>query len=104
MSENEPLAIAVSSSAGNVYLPEFEEVLSNKDKRRGVIIVVGAGVSRAATGGAAVAAWPGLISNGLTHCLERGFKPPEWGTKWAPFLKSDDSKDLVLVAGRVQRP
>jgi tetratricopeptide (TPR) repeat protein len=75
-------------------------------QRRRVVVVVGAGVSVAATAGTsgeAVASWKGLLNNGIEHCIRFG-RPPVpvgWAERRRADLDSGDLDSLLLVADSI---
>jgi tetratricopeptide (TPR) repeat protein len=77
------------------------------------LLIVGAGVSVAATAGgplAGLAKWKGLLVNGIDRCLEVGRPRPDqkWARRRREDLESDDLDDLLsvaeLIAGRLGAP
>lgn len=59
------------------------EDLRGELARGRVIVLVGAGVSAAATGGAPVASWTGLLKDGVARCEELALRPlpTGWGDR-----------------------
>ena len=46
--------------------------------KRQVVVLCGAGVSLAATGGASVTGWKALLRNGLIHCKDWAHADEDW--------------------------
>jgi tetratricopeptide (TPR) repeat protein len=68
-----------------------------------VIVLVGAGVSVAATGRAPVASWPGLLEDGVARCEELELRPlpAGWGDRTRAQIASGDVEELLLAAEAV---
>ena len=67
------------------------------------LVVVGTGVSLAATGNNdKLASWKGLISSGIDRCVELGLRDAKWGEQQNELLKGD-LDDLLGVAEQVAR-
>ncbi|MGH8887002.1 MAG: SIR2 family protein [Egibacteraceae bacterium] len=69
-----------------------------------VVVVVGAGVSIAASGGAQAASWTGLLTTGVERCeqLVPGL-PAGWGERVRGEIGSGDLDDLLSAAEKVTR-
>lgn len=66
------------------------------------LLVVGSGISIAATGGTTTAAWQGLIEDGLERARDlRPDLPTNWVHDSRKLLKSRSTPDLIVVAQRV---
>jgi Ca-activated chloride channel homolog len=63
-----------------------------------VLVVVGSGVSRAASGDNEVAAWPGLLRSGLRHLRKIRKVLPEWADLRSKAIDEGDVAKLVEVA------
>jgi tetratricopeptide (TPR) repeat protein len=68
-----------------------------------VVVVVGAGVSVAATGRVAVASWQGLLEHGIVRVEEvcAGRLPKGWAAMMRPLVASGDVSLLIGVAEQV---
>jgi tetratricopeptide (TPR) repeat protein len=71
------------------------EDLKQAIAQRQAIVIVGAGVSSAATGGDKLASWNGLIEHGIDHCVALGLTD---GTTWRALLAGGDVDELVTAA------
>lgn len=69
------------------------------------IVVVGAGVSVAATSGAGCASWTGLMKNGVARCQElfSHSLPPNWANRLQQEIESGDIDDLVGAAEKISK-
>ena len=67
-----------------------------------VLIVVGSGVSLAATRGNPVAGWPGLLRSGLEHLLMIRKVEKEWADRRFEEIRRGDVARLVEVAQEVR--
>jgi formylglycine-generating enzyme required for sulfatase activity len=84
--------------SGSRGLGELREQLH----RRSVVVVAGAGVSLAATGNNPLAAWVGLLRDGIEHCSEFGI--PRLSADHAQLLTAltdTGNVDLMLAAATV---
>jgi hypothetical protein len=61
-------------------------------------IVVGTGVSAAATNGNVLASWRGLISDGLDRCLAMGSRDEQWVDRAKQDVNSKYENDLIVAA------
>ena len=79
------------------------EDLRRELARGRVIVLVGAGVSVGATGGAAVASWTGLLEDGVARCEELALRPlpAGWGDRIRAQIQSDDVEELLFAAEAV---
>jgi hypothetical protein len=77
--------------------------LKREVAEKNAIIVVGAGVSMAATGNHSLSSWKGLLQDGIERCVSVGYPKPvkSWGSLMSKLLKNGDSIDLVSVAEQV---
>jgi hypothetical protein len=67
-----------------------------------VVVLVGAGVSIGATGGAPVASWTGLLEDGVARCEGLGWPlPTGWGGRTRAQIESGDVEELLLAAEAV---
>ena len=81
----------------------LEQDLSREIERGRVVIVVGSGVSVAATGNRPVASWVGL-EDGVSRCEQLFLTLPDgWGNGLRAKLRSGDAEDLLYVADEVAR-
>jgi len=82
----------------------LEQDLRREVGRGRVVVVVGAGVSVAATRGEAIASWVGLLENGVSRC-EQVFLtlPDDWGDGLRARIRSGEADDLLFVAEEVTR-
>lgn len=66
------------------------------------VVVVGAGVSMAATSGAPTACWVGLLEDGISRCEEVGSEVPSgWGDVVRKLLALGDRDSMLSVAESV---
>jgi hypothetical protein len=79
------------------------EDLRGELARGRVIVLVGAGVSVAATGGASVASWTGLLEDGVARCEHLALRPlpAGWGDRTRAQIQSGDVEELLLAAEAV---
>jgi tetratricopeptide (TPR) repeat protein len=73
--------------------------------RRQVVVVVGAGVAVAATGGASSASWLGLLQDGVARCeavIGHGL-PAGWGDRVRAQIDSGDVEELLSAAENITR-
>jgi tetratricopeptide (TPR) repeat protein len=82
------------------------EYLRRQIAERQVLLVVGAGVSMAATAGSptqSYASWKGLLDNGISSCLVSGTQslPAGWAERRREDLASNDLDRLLSVAKQV---
>jgi tetratricopeptide (TPR) repeat protein len=79
------------------------EDLRQELARGRVIVLVGAGVSVGATGGAPVASWTGLLEDGVARReqLPMGPLPAGWGDRVRGQIQSGDVEELLLAAEAV---
>jgi ADP-ribose pyrophosphatase YjhB (NUDIX family) len=76
-----------------------------RDLRDGsVLVVVGTGVSAAATGNAPTATWKGLLKDGLERCcaLDSTLNL-DWQLRVSDEIESDDLDDLLSAAEKISR-
>ena len=69
--------------------------------KRQVLVVVGAGVSVAATG-ADIAGWVGLLENGVSRCEELGLSPAK-AEIWRSLIHSQDVEMMISAAELVTK-
>jgi tetratricopeptide (TPR) repeat protein len=88
---------------GEVMNGLLVEDLRGELARGQVIVLVGAGVSMAATGRASVASWPGLLEDGVARCEELALRPlpAGWGDRTRAQIASGDVEELLLAAEAV---
>jgi hypothetical protein len=69
--------------------------------RKDVLAILGAGVSIAATRGARVASWEGLLHNGVERCAEivRPKLPGDWAARVLSQVDSPDLDDRLAATG-----
>ena len=79
------------------------EDLRSELARGRVIVLVGAGVSLAATGGVPVASWTGLLTDGMARCEQLALRPlpAGWGDRTRAQIESGDVEELLLAAEAV---
>jgi hypothetical protein len=70
-----------------------------------VVVVVGSGVSVAATGNAPAASWTGLLEDGVAYCqsLLGPSLPPGWAERRRDQLASGDTEELISAAEDITR-
>jgi tetratricopeptide (TPR) repeat protein len=79
------------------------EALRQAIEEKKVLVVVGSGVSVAATGGAECASWPGLLRDGIAWCEgHRQGLPAGWGDRGRASLASGDLDEMLAVASQVE--
>jgi tetratricopeptide (TPR) repeat protein len=78
----------------STLLADLRAHIANRD----VLVLVGAGVSAAATNGQAIAQWKGLLHHGLERCKAVCALTDDWLAKKQADLNSDDIDDLFSVA------
>src|SRR5918995_2518805 len=76
--------------------------LAERIAAKRVLVVVGTGVSLAATGGEKLASWKGLIASGVDRLVELGLRDAKWATSQKELLEGD-LDDLLGVAEQVSR-
>jgi hypothetical protein len=69
--------------------------------RAEAVLVVGAGVSVAATAGDPVAGWRGLLEHGVDRCAEVASVPTDWSRRAREEIHSGDIDDLLVAAEKV---
>jgi hypothetical protein len=80
------------------------EDLASALARPDALVLVGAGVSVAATDGSPVASWAGLLRDGVDQCLKVvSSLPDNWGEMRHSMIDSGDSDSLLLVAEDISR-
>jgi hypothetical protein len=69
------------------------------------VVVVGSGVSVAATGNASAASWTGLLENGVAYCqsLLGPTLPQGWAERRRGQLASGDTEELISAAEDITR-
>jgi tetratricopeptide (TPR) repeat protein len=79
------------------------EDLRRELARGRVIVLVGAGVSVAATGRAPVASWTGLLEDGVARCEQLALRPlpAGWGDRTRAQIATGDVEELLLAAEAV---
>jgi len=76
--------------------------LSEQIAGRQVVVVVGAGVSIAASGGAKAASWTGLLTTAIDRCEQLAHNlPAGWGERIRGQIDSGDSYELHSAADNV---
>ncbi len=72
---------------------------------RRVVLIVGAGVSVAATGGAPTASWTGLLADGVAYCesLLGPSLPAGWADRRRDQLTHGDTEEIISVAEDITR-
>jgi hypothetical protein len=85
-------------------ISEMRQALSKGD----VVVLTGAGVSMAATGGAPAASWTGLLESGIERAVElNGVLPSAWRSlseeELRTGLESDHLDSVLSVAEKVER-
>ncbi|MFL6291603.1 MAG: SIR2 family protein, partial [Thermoanaerobaculia bacterium] len=66
-----------------------------------VLVVVGAGVSVAATQGNPLASWQGLLENGVERCVAVRGLDAKWASRVREEIRSGDLDDLLSAAEKV---
>jgi hypothetical protein len=78
--------------------------LAREIAKRQIVVVVGAGVSIAASGGARAASWTGLLTTGVERCEEFDHRLPSgWGERIRGEISSGDLDELLSAAEKVTR-
>jgi len=82
-------------------IDELREQIAKGD----ALIIVGAGVSIAATGNAPTASWVGLLRDGIAGCEKVGLPKPKpgWGDSQRQALTNGDLVDLLAVASQIEQ-
>lgn len=87
-------------SSGHLVLDELRQQIS----RRQVVVVIGAGVSMAATNGAATASWSGLLQSGVARVEEVGQElKTGWGDRQRAAIAGGDLDELLGAAENIAR-
>ncbi len=69
-----------------------------------MLVVAGAGVSVAATGGDCLASWTGLLRHGVERCVEVAGELPEgWAQRIRAEIDSGDHDELLSAAEKISR-
>src|SRR3954467_8376972 len=74
--------------------------LAERIAAKRVLVVVGTGVSLAATGGEKLASWKDLIANRVERLVELGLRDAKWAAAQKDLLEGDIN-DLLSVAEQV---
>jgi len=90
-----------TSAGGEESSSSVEGDLRERIKQGDVVLVVGAGVSVAATVANPVAGWRGLLDHGLDRCREVAKVDPRWVSRVREEINSDDASDLLFAAEKV---
>lgn len=78
--------------------------LRHEISRGRMLVVVGAGVSIAATGDNALASWTGLLRDGAERCMEVADSLPEgWAERVQAEIDSGDLDELLSAAEKISR-
>jgi WD40 repeat protein len=88
-------------ASGSGLSSSVEADLHARVKQGDVVLVVGAGVSVAATGANPVADWRGLIEDGIHRCMEVAGVSPKWVEIALEELGSNSPEDLLYPADKV---
>jgi hypothetical protein len=97
-----PIAqIALAQATRGYSMPtlqdDFEKELLSHPER--VLVVIGAGVSIATTGGSDAASWLGLLRNGVNYCETHiAGLPNDWANRMRAQLKDGDLTEVISVA------
>jgi formylglycine-generating enzyme required for sulfatase activity len=83
--------------------PPNTELLARRIKEGRVFIVVGTGVSLAATGDEKCASWKGLIENGIDKCKQLNLGTPAWADRQTRRLKESGVDKLLRIANDVSK-
>ena len=76
--------------------------LAERIAAKRMLVVVGTGVSLAATGNDKLASWKGLITSGIDRLVELGLRDATWAAGQKQLLEGD-LDDLLGVAEQVSR-
>jgi SIR2-like protein len=83
-------------------LSQLVDDLRSEVAKGHVLAIVGAGVSTAVAGGAAVASWTGLLKSGIERCVEVAHPlPNRWAERVREELESGDLDDRLSAAEKV---
>lgn len=77
--------------------------LQNEIKNGRVVVVVGAGVSIAATNGASVASWVGLLNDGARYCVDVIGASEQWANLRRGQIDSGDTDELISAADLIEK-
>jgi hypothetical protein len=89
----------------SLFIPRVPPHLTESVRNKSAVLVVGAGVSIAATNNASTASWKGLLRHGVQHCQDFG-KPPlqsEMVDNFCTILDSNDTDSWLSVATLIER-
>jgi hypothetical protein len=81
----------------------LENDLLDEFRNGRVLLVVGSGVSRAATRGDPVATWPGLLRSGVKHLRKLREVSQDWADGWSKEIDRGDAAKLVEVAEEIKK-
>jgi len=80
---------------------ELERDLRQAIADGSAVIVVGCGVSIAASGGAEAAQWVGLLRKGATLCRDLGERSSAWLDRQLHAINSGDVREMISAAERI---
>ena len=92
------MAEAPGTHVADLLLGDLRGLLAG----RKVLVVVGAGVSIGASGGAPAASWTGLLEHGVERCVQLGLAAGPWAARQQDALRSGDLDELLAVAQQVE--
>ena len=72
-------------------------------KEGNVVVIVGAGVSIAATNGADVASWVGLLNDGVRYCVDVTGASQAWASLRLTQIDSGDTDELISAADLIEK-
>ncbi len=85
-------------------MDDFREELRSEIEKGQVTLIVGAGVSIAATGNPGLASWIGLLKRGVEECVRVAQPlPPGWAERVSAEIGSTDIEDVLSAATKVEK-
>ncbi len=83
---------------------DLTDDLTDAIAKRDAVVIVGAGVSMAATEGAPCASWTGLLKHGVDHCAASGMAlPKNWAERVRDEIDAEDLEELMSAAEKISR-
>lgn len=97
---------SATATAGEMQRASLVDDLRRDIAERRITVVVGAGVSIAATSGGnqpAVASWRGLLESGVSECVKIAGQSEAWANRVREELASGDLDDMVIASEKICR-
>lgn len=95
-----PVAVAPAPLSSEPLDPKVLDLKSLIVKRQ-VVVILGAGVSVATSGGAPTASWKGFLRDGVTRCQDWAGADPAWCLLQRDNLEMGETEDWIGVARRI---